>query len=115
MTDRDGSGDTVPCEEGIVPWLEMLRRAWKAGRGVVLLRLRPWEKRGTCGASAARSRLSFGTSGTGGVSALAKRFPGVGRGRPLATRMESRMGLRRRVEVAGAVSCAGIGGRAARS
>lgn len=27
MTGTDGSGDTVPCEEGIVPWLEMLRRA----------------------------------------------------------------------------------------
>lgn len=88
------------CEDGIVPALEKLRRAWRAGRGAVLLRLRLWvEKRGTCGASAAKSMLPPGTSGTGaGAPALLKeRLPfGMGRGRPLATRMESRMGFRRR-------------------
>jgi hypothetical protein len=89
------------CEDGIVPVLEKLRRAWRAGgRGAVLLRLRLWvEKRGTCGASAARSMLPPGISGTGaGAPALLKeRLPlGIGRGRPFATRMESRIGFRRR-------------------
>jgi hypothetical protein len=90
----------------------------------VLLRLRVWwwllwfEKRGTWGASAAMLSRSpaEGSSGTG---ALGKdRLPfGIGRGLPFATRMESRMGLRRRVARGGgeAASSWGAGGIAARS
>jgi hypothetical protein len=110
----------------MVPWLEKLRRVWRAwragGRGPVLLRLRLCEKRGTCGAAAARSMLSFegssGRSGTDGAPALLKeRFPGIGRGRPFATRIESRIGFLRRVAVGGVgeASSVGTGGREASS
>lgn len=116
MVEKWSSGEMVPLwEEGMVPWLEKLRRAWRAGRGAVLLRLRLWEKRGTWGASAASSRLSFGSSGTEGGPSLANLLPGRGRGRPLATRMESRIGFRRSVLFDWAGSSVGIGGRAARS
>lgn len=56
-----------------------------------------------------------GSSGTG---ALGKdRLPlGMGRGLPFATRIESRMGLRRRAACGGdAASSRGAGGKAARS
>jgi hypothetical protein len=117
------------CEEGtvaIVPWLEKLRIAWRAGgRGtvLVLLRLRLWfEKRGTWGASAARSSsagVGRGISGTGSGVLPKDRLPlGMGRGRPFATRIESRIGLRRRLAVGGVgepISPCGAGGTAARS
>ena len=73
----------------------------------MLLRLRVWwawfEKRGTWGASAAMSRSSSGgISGTGSGAFPKERLPfGIGLGRPFATRIESRMGLRRRVAVGG--------------
>lgn len=85
----------------MVPWLEKLRILCRAGgRGAVLLRLRVcwvWdEKRGTWGASAAMElMLSSPFGGSSGMGALGnERLPGMGLGRPLATRMESRIGLR---------------------
>jgi hypothetical protein len=64
--------------------------------------------------------LSFeGSSGTeGGAPALLKeRFPGMGLGRPFATRIESRMGFRRRLAVGGVgdASSVGMGGNEASS
>lgn len=95
--------------DGIVFWLEKLRIFGIGTLGAVLLRLREWfENRGTVGGSAASSeartptsRLA-GSSGTGSGWLLVKDgfLPlGKGRGRPLAIRMESRIGLRRRAAV----------------
>lgn len=127
LGEKYGSEEPL-CEEGIVaivPVLEKLRIAWRAGGGrgavLVLLRLRLWfEKRGTWGGSAARSSSAVGTSGTGSGALPKDRLPfGMGLGRPFATRIESRIGLRRRLAVAGVgepgISPVGAGGTAARS
>lgn len=102
--------------------LEKLRNAGGGGRGAVLLRLRVCdEKRGTLGGSAASGTGSFayaaspGTSGTAGVCAANDLFQLF---LPLATRMESRIGLRLKAGGAGArcgSSFWGTGGRVARS
>lgn len=108
----------VDATDGIVPWLEKLRMVGMGMRGAVLLRLRLWlEKRGTVGGSAASS-IAGSISGTGS-GWLRDRLPfGVGRGRPFAMRIESRIGLRRRAAVGAAgevYSSCGTGGSASRS